>query len=597
MKLCDAIIHTLIDLKVEHVFGVSGANIEHLHDSIHRAGPEKIRSVMAKHETSAAFMADCYARVHNRLGVCCATSGGGMMNLLAGVAESYAESVPMLAIVGQPPSNLDGKGAFQDSSGIGNTVNSEPLWLAASKFSARIDSPGEFWEIFRRALIAAMSGRPGPGVLLIPRNIFDEEVGARPPMWLQSLQSEQANEVNVESALQLMSEIRNSRSPVMVIGAGIRRCSAPESIVAFAKKTGMPIVTTMSARGDFPNLDPNYLGMLGVAGHPSVHKYITEQADTILAVGTSLKIMTRMPINDALQHKKLLLVHDDVESVGRYCEPTVAIQADIGKIFGHLLKELEREPVRFEVKENYQRTCFAPKVIEHKSNKSGSHFGLGRNSAPTGNLLQSDALQIINNHLPQNGHIVFDAGNCAAAAMHYTHVPSGTSSNIALGMGAMGYAIGGAIGAQIGSDQNARTIAFVGDGAFLMCGLEVHTAVEHALPILYVIFNNNMHGMCVTRQKLFFDGRIECSTYSQIDVSQIARGLGCEERLWVGRASNATQLQQELDAYFLQSPKPGVLELCLHHEQWPPFAPFLSQDAQVIGLDEFLKYNRGGGLI
>ena len=123
MQLSDALVTTLRHWGIQSVFGVSGANIEHFHDSIHRLGGGELKSVMARTEMGAAFMADANARIHRRLGVCCSTSGGGMMNLAVGIAESYNDSVPVLAVVGQPPSILEGCGAFQDSSGIGRSVD------------------------------------------------------------------------------------------------------------------------------------------------------------------------------------------------------------------------------------------------------------------------------------------------------------------------------------------------------------------------------------------------------------------------------------------------------------------------------------------
>ena len=157
MKLADALVTTLRDWGLGYLFGVSGANIEHLHDAVHRLGGERFRSVCAKSEVGAAFMADCRARVHRTLGVCCCTSGGGMMNLAVGVAEAFAESVPVLAIVGQPPTRLEGRGAFQDSSGIGRSVNAAGLWAAISKYQARITEPGQFWRCLDCAVTAAMS--------------------------------------------------------------------------------------------------------------------------------------------------------------------------------------------------------------------------------------------------------------------------------------------------------------------------------------------------------------------------------------------------------------------------------------------------------
>src|SRR5581483_11718227 len=148
--------------------------------------------------------------------------------------------------------------------------------------------------------------------------------------------------------------------------------------------------------------------------------------------------------------------------------------------------------------------------------------------------------------LPRKGHVLFDAGNCAAAALHYLRIHANVSATIALGMGGMGYAIAGAIGAQIGSPRGTRTMVFCGDGAFLMLGAEVHTAVDLQLPILFVVFNNGMHGMCVTRQQLYFGGRIESSRYPAISVAEVARGLGPPDRLWVASAGTVEELAEAL---------------------------------------------------
>jgi acetolactate synthase-1/2/3 large subunit len=182
-------------------------------------------------------------------------------------------------------------------------------------------------------------------------------------------------------------------------------------------------------------------------------------------------------------------------------------------------------------------------------------------------------------YLPARGHVLFDAGNCSAAALHYLRIPASVSATIALGMGGMGYAIAGAVGAQLGFPAGSRTMVFCGDGAFLMLGPEVHTAVDQQLPILFVVFNNGMHGMCVTRQQLYFDGRIECSRYSPISVARIAQGLGAPDRLWVGSAGTTEELAELLRQSPCWASRPGVLELRLQREEMPPFTPFLPADA------------------
>jgi acetolactate synthase-1/2/3 large subunit len=184
--------------------------------------------------------------------------------------------------------------------------------------------------------------------------------------------------------------------------------------------------------------------------------------------------------------------------------------------------------------------------------------------------------------------VLFDAGNCAAAALHYLRIPKHVSTTVALGMGGMGYAVAAAVGAQLGSRRGSQTMVFCGDGAFLMLGTEVHTAVHYQLPILFVVFNNGMHGMCVTRQQLYFDGRLEASRYPAISVAATARGLGSPDRLWVGSAATTEELSRCLGEYQAHREGPGVLELCLGREEIPPFTPFLALDAPTYEVAPFV---------
>jgi acetolactate synthase I/II/III large subunit len=576
MQLNDALVKALIDLNVQYVFGVSGANIEHLHDAIHRIGDGKLHSILTKSEDGAAFMADCRARVHRTLGVCCSTSGGGMMNLIAGIAESYAESVPVLALVGQPPSTLAGLGAFQDSSGIGFTVDSMMLWQSVAKYVGMVSSPEDFWVHLVKALRASLSGRPGPVVLLFPRDVFEKDVGEYTVDLIKELAAlTRPKPIGLCEIYPLFEEICKAENPLLILGSGVRQSSDPNAVVAFARSASIPVVTTLSGRGEFPNNDPLYLGTLGVAGHPSAHFYLKEKADLLIVVGSRLDIMTRHAFDSVLTTKKIAVVDVDTSCIARVISPTTTINGDAGIVFNRLLSLLEKNPSKARYSGSYEIEMVKPSPIapllcnEYKARADKT-------------LMQSDAMAILQKFLPERSHLLFDAGNCAATALHMTTVPPGSSSTIALGMGGMGYAISGAIGAQLGSPFGTRTVVFAGDGAFLMTGFEIHTAVDLGLPILFLIFNNNMHGMCVTRQRLFFESRLECNRYSPIDVYLVAQGFGKPGKLWTGKASTVDELLYQLNDYESQIDLPGVLELCIYDEEIPPFTPFLTENPQTV---------------
>jgi acetolactate synthase-1/2/3 large subunit len=171
---------------------------------------------------------------------------------------------------------------------------------------------------------------------------------------------------------------------------------------------------------------------------------------------------------------------------------------------------------------------------------------------------------------------MMDAGNCAATAAHHLRFPAAVQSHIALGMGGMGYAVCAGIGVQL-ARPDQRTLVLCGDGAMLMLGTELHTAIELGLPILWVIFNDSQHGMCTTRQRKLFDGRIHTTQYSKVDFTTVVSGLAGDNPVWLARAASPSAISQHLQEYLhLESRMPGVLELEISVEEVPPFYPLMS---------------------
>jgi acetolactate synthase-1/2/3 large subunit len=217
----------------------------------------------------------------------------------------------------------------------------------------------------------------------------------------------------------------------------------------------------------------------------------------------------------------------------------------------------------------------------HIADKSRENVGLS----------VSNAIHSLAKFLPKVNQVLFDAGNCVAAAAHYLHFPANIKTIIALGMGGMGYAIPAAIGAQLGNSSGQKTMALTGDGGFLITGLEIQTAIEYRLSILFVVFNNNMHGMCVTRQQLYFGNRITASKYGEIHIANLVQGLGHKENLWARCANDLSSLESSLhDYYEHHSCKTGVLEIKITVDELPPFIPFLAATGGIeLDNNEMLK--------
>jgi len=576
MQLIDALVTVLQNLGVRHIFGVSGANIEHLHDAVCRLGRNRtaarvkksgIENILCKSEVGAAFMADGQARLWGGLGVCCATSGGGMMNLATGIAESRASNVPVLALVGLPARSGWNQGAFQDSSGGEYGVDAGALWRSLCKYSVVLE-PERFWDQLHFAITQAISNSPGPCALLLPRDVMTMDVDACPADWPETLDGFRHNTslmpVEVDEILRALA---GARRPLLIAGESIDQSIALD---VFAHETNIAVVTTLAATAAISHAHPAYAGVIGIAGHPAAHERVAG-ADLVIVIGCQLEAMVRTPLEPVLAEKRILLIHHRVDAVPAslparvfQVDPALAIQqlvagisAPVGAVASLSISDRWTQANATNKSMLLPATPIAPTPCR----------------SDTGPLALSRALAQVQRRLGAFDQLFFDAGNCAATAAHRLRIPAGARSRIALGMGGMGYAICAAIGARMDRGPG-RSLVVCGDGAFLMTGLEIHTAIEHQLPILWLVCNDSQHGMCTSRQRMFFDGRLTCSRYAEVDIWQVAAGLSVANQLWVGCARNEVELEQQLGAY-LQQNRPGVLELKISVEEVPPFYPLL----------------------
>jgi len=287
-----------------------------------------------------------------------------------------------------------------------------------------------------------------------------------------------------------------------------------------------------------------------------------------------LNVMVRHPIGAGLERAEVSVVNVDLEQLQASMDLNTQVKGDAGLVFQDLLELHEASPFKKDALNGYEIKYEPPRLAEPYLNPEAYEERLKN---PESVLIQSEAIEILQQHLPERGTISLDAGNCAVAALHQLKFKEGQRSNIALGMGGLGYAIPASLGAQFGSPEGESSMVICGDGAFLMLGLEIHTAIEWQLPILFVVFNNDAHGMCISRQQIFFDGRIEATTFDPVDYAQVSRGLGSQDQLWVGKAETTQELENVLNDYKNRSTKgPGVLELKMRVEELPPFTPFLA---------------------
>jgi acetolactate synthase-1/2/3 large subunit len=540
--VADRIAAWLVRRGVRHVFGVGGANIEDVFVAVQAARPQ-IHAVLGKHEHAAGTAADAYARIGRGLGVVLATSGGAAMNLVSALAESRASDVPVLAIVGEPPTALQGVGAFQDTSGRSGTVDASAVFCAVSRWCERVVDPAQIVAQLDRAWVAALARR-GPAVLLIAKDVQQAQCTAPvddAPTTRSAAEAEPARAAALLAA-----------GPCVVIaGDGVARADACAELARLVERLDARVALTPDGRDAFSNHSPRFVGIAGAMGHPAVLRALVE-ARACLVVGTRMPVLARGGIEAPLRELPVAWIGHDAPHV------TARELVPVGSDIVGSLRALAD-------------ACAPQRARAALGTPSSTDA-----TTPRSQLDAATVIAAIERTLPPGGVVLVDAGSTGASAAHHLSIPDGTRWLLAMGMAGMGYTFGAAIGAAFASGRRCTVIA--GDGAFFMHGLDIHTAVEHELPITYVILDNRAHGMCLVRERLLL-GRD--AGYNAFRSSRIGTGLGAMfPRLVASDCDDIATLELALRDAAART-GPAVVCARLRDVEVPPFVQFQQVSAEL----------------
>jgi len=563
-RVVDHVVERLASIGVDHIFGVDGANIEDLYDAAHFRSD--VTAVLAKHEFSAATMADGYSRSGAGLGVVAATSGGGALNLVAALGESLTSRVPILALVGQTATTMDGRGSFQDTSGRNGSLDAEAVFSAVSVWCQRVLNPADIDSALSEAIAAARTG--GPAVLLLPKDIQQGSVDC---LDFDEPARNGAHDLRpIGNPASIAPVLRDANGPVtIIVGEQVARDNARAELEALRAVLRARVATVPDAKdvAGTPGFgSSSSLGVTGVMGHPGVVEAVAKSA-VCLVVGTRLSVTARTGLDDVLATVRTV----SIGSAQPYVRCTHVHTDDLRGTLRMLTQALSGagRPMRVRVPDVLRRTELTPPACE----------GDG--------VRYRDAMAVLDDALPDGADIVVDAGNTGAAAIHYLGARRGGRFAVALGMGGMGYSFGAGIGMAFGRANSGRprgrTVVIAGDGAFFMHGMEVHTAVQYRLPVTFVLFNNNAHAMCVTREQLFYD---DLYSYNRFRPSRLGAGLAA---MFPGLASaDVTDLNGFGAAMraALDVDGPAVVSIECAADEIPPFAPFLAQTPLKVAFPE-----------
>jgi acetolactate synthase I/II/III large subunit len=547
-RVVDHIVGYLAAIGVDHIFGVDGANIEDLYDAAFFQ-PD-ITVVLAKHEFSAATMADGYSRSGGDFGVVAVTSGGGALNLVAGLGESFTSRVPVLALVGQPATTMDGRGSFQDTSGRNGSLNAEALFSEVSVFCRRVQTPADIASALPAAVAAARTG--GPAVLLLPKDVQRSNVRINGFMAEHGVDQPRL----VGDPRPIVRALRRVTGPVTIIaGEQVARDDARAELASVravlrARVACVPHAKDAAGTPGFGS--SSALGVTGVMGHPSVVEAVAGSA-LCLVVGTPLPVTARAGLDDALAAVRTISIGSAPPYIACTHVHTDDLRASL-RMLTSALTGRER-PTGVRVPDVVSSTALSPRAFD----------GPG--------VRYRDAMSVLDRVLPDGVDIVVDVGNAGAAAVHYLPVRRGGRFAVAHGMGySFGAGIGMAFRRAKARTPGARVVVIAGDGAFFMHGMEVHTAVQYRLPVMFVLFNNNAHAMCVTREQLFYGDRHSDNRFAPnrlgAGLAAMLPGLASVDVTDVDGLSAAMHTALDVDG-------PSVVSIECAADEIPPFATFL----------------------
>jgi acetolactate synthase-1/2/3 large subunit len=486
---------------VETIFGYPGGVVLPIYDELYDS---PLRHILVRHEQAAAHAADGYARASGRVGVCLATSGPGACNLVTGIATAYMDSVPIVALTGQVPTNLLGNDAFQESDITGIT-------MPVTKHNYLVKDTADLGRVVKEAFYIAGTGRPGPVLIDIPKDVSTRAVKEPHVPEKVTLRgynpTYRGHKRQIEKALQLIAA---AERPVIYAGGGVILSNASEELVSFATLLGIPVTTTLMGIGCIPGDHPLNLGMLGMHGTEYANFAITE-SDVLFSIGVRFDDRVTGKTDTFAPHAKIIHIDIDPAEIGKNKRVDVPIVGDVKSVLQDMLSTL---------KKNGLKDAWLKKIKHWKQ-----HHPL---KCPDDGLLHPQyIIRQMSQLLNGDAIIVSEVGqNQMWTAQHYcfknprTWITSG-------GLGTMGYGFPAAMGAHF-ARPDLPVFDVAGDGSIQMNIQEMGTVAHYNIPVKIAILNNRFLGMVRQWQELFYDRRYSFTELPPVEFVKIANAYGIE---------------------------------------------------------------------
>jgi acetolactate synthase I/II/III large subunit len=556
-KVVDLCLRHLKAEDVSYIFGIAGGLIHPLFAAL--AADSHFKIIHVRHEEGAGFMADGYARVSGKLAVCVVTSGPGATHTLTAVAAAMADGIPMLVISGNAATHALSRGSAQEMAR--EEMDIVEMFRPVTKYSAMVSAASTFGHHFRHALRVAFSGRPGPVHLNVPVDIWETVVQSAD--WFDAkAYRQQAFTLDSVAAKKAADALFEAEYPVLLVGSGAAK--ARTLLLQLANFIPLRIATTPRAKGIFPETHPASVGVFGSAGHEYAKRVCLGNKDVLFVVASSLGDTATLSWDKALQPSKSL-IHLDIDQfhIGRNYPVDISIVGDASVTLAEIVSCVWKRSLTDNPASKWADTG-ERRAFDNVALRTSDQ------SPVTPQRWRADLQEV----LPNNAIIFSDIGGHMLFNIHHLTIAEEQRFLLNLNFGTMGHGVVAPMGAKLASPGNP-VISIIGDAGFHMIGLELLTAVEYDIPVIWIVENNRMHGMTWHCTKILSQGAtLECAKpVKSVSIAGIATAMGIRSYI-VGKPGEMQEVFKEC----LTLREPSLIEVLVDDNIPPP----LGERAKVL---------------
>jgi len=561
----EILLESLRRQSVKVIFGLPGGAVLPLYDALYSAG---IRHLLVRHEQAAAFAADGYARVTGKPGVCLVTSGPGATNLMTGLTSALMDSIPVVALTGQVPASLIGKDAFQEADTVG-------MALPSTKRAFLVRKAADIPSVIHQAFEIAVSGRPGPVLVDLPKSVLMETTEPSYPAGAGADRPRRLREWNEGEVRRAVDMILESNQPLLYVGGGVISAGASGELRELAELAHIPVTTTLMGLGSFPSGHPLSLGMLGMHGAYATNTAVCH-CDLMIAVGARFDDRVTGRIDGFAPHAKKIQLDVDPSEVNKNVPVDLALVGDAHETLQALVAEIRR---RGKLSVPPERHQWLQRIESWKDEHPLAYDKYSSIVKP------QYVIEKVSQIASEDAIIAVDVGQhqmWTAQFYNFRHPRTWLSSS---GLGTMGYGFPAAVGAQM-AFPDRQVIAFVGDGGFQMTLNDLATIVQYRVPVKIAVVNNRSLGMVRQWQEIFFEKR-----YCDIDLNFSPDFVKLAESYGI----RATRVEHRADVEgavrdFLSDREPRLIDFWVDPAEncYPIIPPGASLGEMVLGPPRFL---------